>query len=250
GGIVITDFGSRARCYGMAVQGDGKIVVAGWAWNGSNRDFALARYTANGALDPNFGTNGKVTTPIGNSDELAFDVAVQNDGKIVAAGWSSNGSNRDFALVRYTAGGALDPSFGTGGMVTTPIGSRHDIGQSVVVESDGKIIVVGSSDNGSDFDIALVRYTANGALDPSFGTGGKVTTPIGSSADLGSSLALLRDGKIVVAGWSTVGANFDIALLRYADSGALGAVKLDGQGMGTFQDNSRADMRFYRAVYP
>src|ERR1051326_8840992 len=90
GGIVITDFGSRARCYGLAVQRDGKIVVAGWASNGSNRDFALARYTANGALDPSFVTNGKVTTAIGNSDELAFDVVVQSDGKIVAAGWSSN----------------------------------------------------------------------------------------------------------------------------------------------------------------
>jgi uncharacterized delta-60 repeat protein len=97
-------------------------VVAGRSSNGSNNDFALVRYTTNGALDLTFGTGGKVTTPVG-SGNMANSVAIQTDGKLVVAGYSYNGTNYDFALVRYTTNGALDLTFGTGGIVTTPIGS-------------------------------------------------------------------------------------------------------------------------------
>ena len=96
------------------------------------------------------------------------------------------------------APGDLDPTFGTGGKVTTPIGSTNDQGNSVVVQSDGKIVVAGYSGVGGNNDIALVRYTASGALDTSFGTGGKVTTPIGSGNDRANSVAVQNDGKILV----------------------------------------------------
>ena len=154
-----TDFGSSTD-YGVsvAVQGDGKIIVTGYFSNGSNDDLALARYTTAGALDPGFGTGGKVITAFGSGTDQGYSVAVQGDGKIIVAGYTANGSNTDFALVRYTAAGALDPSFGTGGKVTTDFGSGNDYGRSVAVQSDGKIIVAGEAWNGSNTDFALVRY--------------------------------------------------------------------------------------------
>ena len=223
GGKVTTPIG-LGNDFGRAValQSDGKIVVAGSTSSISgNSDFAVVRYTSSGALDTSFGTGGKVTTPIGSSTDFGNAVALQSDGKIVVAGYSYIRCNTDFALLRYTSSGALDTSFGTGGKVTTPI-SSNGFGNAVALQSDGKIVVAGStSSNGGIFDFALVRYTSSGALDTSFGTGGKVTTPIGSGTDFGRAVALQSDGKIVVAGSSTSGGKDDFALVRYTSSGAL-----------------------------
>jgi uncharacterized delta-60 repeat protein len=115
-----------------------------------------AARAADGDLDTDFDTDGIVTTPGGHGRA----VAVQSDGKIVVAGYSNNGSNDDFAVVRYNSDGSLDTSFDTDGIVTTPIGSSNDYGWAVAVQSDGKIVVAGSSSNGSNDDFAVVRYLA------------------------------------------------------------------------------------------
>ena len=208
----------------VAIQPDGKIIVAGAFSNGNNSDFALLRYNTNGSLDTSFNGTGMVTTAIGSGTDASTSVALQSDGKIVVAGWSSNGSNEDFALVRYTGSGALDSSFGSGGKVTTPIGANDDRGYSVTVQSDGKIAVAGYSFNGSNYDFALVRYTAGGALDPSFGSGGRVTTAIGNSTDFCYSVAIQLDGRIIVAGVSWNGSNDDFALVRYLGDSVISPV--------------------------
>ena len=95
--------------------------------NGSNNDFALVRYNTDGSLDTSFDSDGKVTTAIGSANDSAFSVAIQSDGKIVVAGYSDNGSNDDFALVRYNTDGTLDTSFDSDGKVTTAIGSGNDV---------------------------------------------------------------------------------------------------------------------------
>ena len=105
--------------YSVAIQSDGKIVAAGDSNNGSNSDFALVRYNTDGSLDTSFDSDGKVTTAIGSGTDEAYSVAIQSDGKIVAAGYSNNGSNNDFALVRYNTDGSLDTSFDSDGKVTT-----------------------------------------------------------------------------------------------------------------------------------
>jgi len=212
----------------VAVQSDGKIVVAGDTnkEGGYTVDFAVVRYNANGSLDGTFGNGGKVATAIGSNQDYGEDGTVQPDGKILVAGFSDNGSNYDFALVRYNADGSLDSSFGNGGRVTTAIGTGHDYGRSVAVQTDGKILVTGESWNGSNYDIALVRYNTNGGLDSSFGSGGKVTTAIGTSTDDGWSVAVQPDGKILVAGDTGNGgnypySNYDFALVRYNANGSL-----------------------------
>ena len=224
GGKATTPIGSSTDIgQSVAVQGDGKLVVAGYSYNGTNNDFAVVRYTSSGALDTTFGTGGKVTTPVGSGDEVGYSVAVQGDGKIVVAGHSHNGTNPDFAVVRYTATGNLDTSFGSGGKVTTAVGSGNDNSYSVALQNDGMIVVVGGSVGASGFtDMTLVRYTSSGALDSSFGSGGKVTTPIGTGSSRGYSVAVQSDGEIVVAGHAFIsGNNNDIAVARYTNTGAL-----------------------------
>ena len=223
-GIVTTAIGSGLDIgYDVAIQVDGKIVVAGFSDNGSNSDFALVRHKTDGTLDASFGTGGIVTTAIGSGSEHGYAVAIQADGKIVVAGFSENGSNTGFALVRYGTDGTLDASFGSGGIVTTAIGSGSDRGYDVAIQSDGKIVVAGYSESGSNSDFALVRYGTDGTLDASFGTGGIVTTAIGSNNDYGSSVAIQEDGKIVVAGFSNNASNDDFALVRYGTDGTLDA---------------------------
>ena len=222
GGKVATDFDSGYdRANAVAVQSDGKIVVAGHSHNGSDNDFALARYTATGQLDAAFGNGGKVTTPIGKSNDHGYAVAVQPGGKIVVAGYSHNGSDYDFALARYTRAGSLDPSFGSPGKVTTDFNKGHDYGKAVAVQPDGKMVVAGYAASGNDYYFELARYTADGVLDETFGSGGLVTTNFGHGNDQAHAVALQSDGKIVAAGYSYNGSDEDFGLARYTAEGVL-----------------------------
>jgi uncharacterized delta-60 repeat protein len=173
-----------------------------------------------------------VTTAIGSDDEYAYELALQPDGKLVAAGASSNGSNFDFALARYNPDGSPDTSFNGSGMVTTAIGSGHDYASALALQPDGKLVAAGESASGSNFDFALARYNPDGSLDTSFNGSGKVTTAIGSGNDYGNALALQPDGKLVVAGWSFNGTKVDFALVRYLNSSTL-AVTKTGSGSGS-----------------
>jgi uncharacterized delta-60 repeat protein len=129
-----------------------------------------------GDLDITFDGDGKVTTDFGsNLYDRANSIAIQSDGKIVVAGESSNGSNPDFALARYNSDGSLDTAFDGDGKVTTAVGSFDDYANSVAIQSDGKIVVAGSSYNGSNTHFALSRYNSDGSLDTTFDGDGKVT---------------------------------------------------------------------------
>lgn len=142
-------------------------------------------YAQPGSLDPTFGIGGKVMTAIGTTSDQVLAMDIQSDGKIVVSGSSDKGGNNDFALARYNYDGSLDVNFDGDGKVTTPIGLFDDIIYAVKIQSDGKIVVAGSTDNYSRiadkhvFNFALARYNANGSLDNSFGSNGKVITAIG-----------------------------------------------------------------------
>jgi uncharacterized delta-60 repeat protein len=225
-GKVTTAIGAGSDlAYSMALQSDGKIVVVGSSGNIINYGFAVVRYNTDGSLDTSFDTDGKVTTAIGAIGDVAYSIDLQSDGKIVVAGTSYNGSSYDFAVVRYNTDGSLDTSFDTDGKVTTAIGAIGDVAYSIDLQTDGKIVVAGTSYNGSNNDFAVVRYNTNGSLDTSFDTDGKVATAIGASSDSAYSIALQSDGKIVVAGGSYNGSNDDFAVVRYiaSDSTALAA---------------------------
>jgi uncharacterized delta-60 repeat protein len=215
----------------LVLQPDGKLVAAGYSVNGSQAVFALARYNTNGSLDSGFNGTGKVTTLMGPGDEnSASALALQPDGKLVAAGTVWNGSESVLALVRYNPSGSLDTSFGTGGKVTTTFGGDASA-NGLALQPDGKLVAVGSSSNGSNFDFALARFDSNGSLDTGLNGTGKVTTGIGSGEDRGFAVALQPDGKLVAAGTTWNGSQSDLALVRYL--GNTLTVAKAGSGSGT-----------------
>ncbi|MBF0094465.1 MAG: DUF4347 domain-containing protein, partial [Alphaproteobacteria bacterium] len=232
GGTTYTTFDSGTarsdEVTSVALQGDGKIVVAGGTQASGDpvKSFAVARYTTAGALDAGFDTDGQLTTIFYESAtavaSIGRAVAVQSDGKIVVAGEVSFSGGNDFALARYNTDGSLDGTFGTGGKVTTAIGSGNDVIRAMVVDGSGRIVVSGYASNGSDNDFVVARYTSAGVLDASFGTGGKITTRIGTGADEAYAMKLQSDGKILIVG-STVNnnGNTDIALARYDSDGQV-----------------------------
>src|SRR5207237_5919743 len=125
----------------LVLQSDGKLVAAGNAWKDTvDADFAVVRYNANGSLDTTFGAGGKVTTSIGSAEDDAYALALQPDGKLVAAGVTLSGFRCDFALVRYNANGSLDTTFGTGGTVITSIGSDGNGASALRRESDARLV--------------------------------------------------------------------------------------------------------------
>jgi uncharacterized delta-60 repeat protein len=151
-----------ARAYSIAIQKDGKIVVAGYVANngfaGWRYDFALARYEQNGLPDSRFGVNGKVVTNI-RGDDYGQSLALQRDGKIVVAGYSSTASGRNFTLARYMQNGTLDNTFGANGTVITDFGNVNTLGRSVAIQGDGKIVVAGGGSLVTEnYYFATARY--------------------------------------------------------------------------------------------
>ena len=222
-GIVTSEIGASGnRAHAIAIQDDGKIVLAGYSYNGSNNDFAVARYNTNGSLDLRFDADGYATTGFDTfSNDRAFAVAIQPDGKIVIAGYNTDeDSDRDFAVVRYNTDGSLDNSFGTGGIVSTPLADGGDEVRSVVVQEDGKIVLAGFSFDFTTRVFAIVRYTSNGILDNTFDGDGIVTTSILALDDAAYNMAKQSDGKFILVGY-TVNDTYDFAIVRYNTDGSL-----------------------------
>jgi uncharacterized delta-60 repeat protein len=206
---------------GVAVQGDGRIVVVGGA---GNRVFALARYNPDGTLDTSFSGDGRQTTDFGFTDfDQARAVALQGDGKIVAVGSIGDVGGGDFALARYNADGSLDTSFSGDGKQTTNFGGPDDGATGVAVQANGKIVVVGGASGagtgGRDF--AIARYNPNGSLDTSFSGDGKQMTAFTAFGGA-NAVALQANGKIVAAGVGvSPGVGTAFGLVRYNADGSL-----------------------------
>ena len=226
GGKVATDFGGVDGALAALVEPDGHIVAAGFSDAGAQTNqFALARYDADGDLDPAFGTGGKVLTAVGDGAG-AGGLARQADGKLIAAGSAMSAGQSIIAVVRYDTTGDLDPSFGSGGVVTTAIGVSSGAAR-VTVQPDDKIVVAGCSNGGSPsgYDFAVARYDQAGNLDPMFGAGGIVVTDVGD-ADCARVLIIQPDGKILVGGVSTHPyqsghSHASVAVARYDADGTL-----------------------------
>ncbi len=219
-GIVTTDFpsGSTDSAQAIIIQPDGKILIGGQHYNGSNYDFALARYNPDGTLDSNFGSGGLVTTTFpGNGSDVIFEMALLNDGRIVSAGYIASGGNLNFGIARYNPDGTPDINFGSGGFITTDFpGNGQDIISAIAFQMDGKIIAAGETNSTVNSDLALARYLPDGMLDSTFGNGGLVTTNLPANhSDYLYDMFLLPDGKIVGAGRTYNGANTDLVVARY-----------------------------------
>jgi uncharacterized delta-60 repeat protein len=212
---VTTTIGTNADARTVALQENGKIVLGGFGTIGSQQ-FALARYNTDGTPDMSFGVSGIVTTSFGNNADTCQALAIQKDGKIVAAGITQLGGDlTDIAVARYNLDGSLDTSFGANGTVTTDY-NVQDQAAGLVIQKDGKIIAVGTSANsaGAAPLFILVRYRVDGSLDITFDGDGIVTTDFTGNQSANAA-ALQQDGKLVAAGVNTAFGNTNFALARY-----------------------------------
>ncbi|MCD4789366.1 MAG: T9SS type A sorting domain-containing protein [Bacteroidales bacterium] len=224
GGLVTTVFTGYDVAYAMALQDDGKILLAGMTQEDGNcEDFAIARYYTDGSLDNSFGTGGKITTDFLGYHDAAYGIAVQADGKIIAVGYSNNGSwLSDFGLVRYNTDGSFDASFGFDGKMMTDFNGNIDKARSIVIQPDGKIVVGGTAYTANGYDFGLARYNTDGFLDTSFDEDGKVTSSfLNQYPDWGYSVVLQEDGKIILAGsFGSTGDVDKFGMIRYNTDGS------------------------------
>ena len=259
GGLRSTDLGGTYDWgYATAVQPDGRILAAGVTNSRGTYDFAVARYLADGGLDPSFGENGVTVTDFGKSWDWAYALALQPDGHIVVAGVSDRSGSKDFALARYTTDGQLDRTFGNDGLVLTPVRPLStDIIHGLAVQPDGSVVAAGVTYDDTvslrpHGDFMVARYTPKGELDPAFGVGGVATTNFdGESYDEPYAVVLQPDGRIVLGGSSNTGGGVgrifgadNLALVRYLPNGLIdpsfgegGKVIVDA---GSMQESIRA----------
>lgn len=231
-GIVITP-GGAGFIHAVALQPDGKIVVAGGLSGGvTGTDIVVQRYTSSGVLDATFSGDGIASFDIGtNSTDNAYALAVQPDGMIVVAGSTNSAGTTDFVLLRLDDTGALDSSFDGDGIVVTDFpltgSGPSEVVKSVVVQPDGKILVGGDAQADAIMptirNFALARYLSDGSLDITFSADGRVTTSASADRDLGQALALRASGRIDMAGTTTT-TNFDFLVAQYL------ANDVDGNG--------------------
>ncbi|PRD66257.1 hypothetical protein [Malikia granosa] len=260
-GVVNLDLGASSDdAKAVAIQADGKIVVAGNSTPvGGSSNVVLARLNANGTLDKTFGADGNadgtpdgvVQLSFGAGDDAVDAIAIQKDGKIVVAGdtTSNTGGSQNMVVARVNADGSLDASFGAGtadgtpdGVVSLSLGAGNDEAKAVVIQADGKIVIAGNT-VGSDgsSNIAVARLKGDGSLDATFGAGNADGTPDGVVAvslsngnDKAKAVALQADGKILVGG-VTIGADksSNVAVARLNSDGTLDASFGAGTADGT-----------------
>src|SRR5882672_10365377 len=169
-GVAIADFGGSDQGYAMARQSDGKILMAGRAWSGSQYDFGVARFNSDGTLDSSFGNGGMVTTDMGSMFDTPYSMAVQSNGKIVVVGQTEGlSATYDFGIARYNSDGSLDSGFGDNGTVVMDFAGSYDLAYGVAVHASGKITVAGTAtDENYHFRFGLAQLNANGSLDDTF----------------------------------------------------------------------------------
>jgi uncharacterized delta-60 repeat protein len=249
GGIVTTPFsGMGAQANAVAVQPDGKIVVAGFALsNAINFDFAVARYNPDGSLDDGFGAHGIATADVGGENDDATGLALQSDGKIVLGGITGP-TGEDVGLARFEPNGTLDPTFGNLGTSDVKIGLGVDV-NGVALQSGGGILIAGSmfSNTSMSRDFLLAGFRNDGTLNLGFGHFGFVTTDFGEGDDFAENLVVDDQDHVVVVGRAASGTIEDLALAGYKpdgspdDLGRGGIFTVDFHGKGDFGQDLAID---------
>lgn len=236
-GILLSNFNSNFdQVYDLAIDNAGKYLIGGLSKTNTNiESLAINRYNINGSLDATFDGDGKYIYNLPSSADRANAVALQTDGKIIAAGYTFKFSaaggfpQRDFAVVRYDINGMLDPGFGTGGIVKTDIGSStSDEASAILIQPDGKIIVAGNGGVG----YAVARYNTNGTPDNTFDGDGKISFSAGSLSDI----ALTSTGQIIVSYRGSSGGNDNVGVIRFNTNGSFDNSFGSG-GLGLYTSN-------------
>lgn len=220
--------GSQEIAHDMAIQSDGRIVVAGQVSTPGNTetDFALARFLTDGRLDDTFGVRGRVSLSLGNFD-YGKAVAIQPDGKIVVAGYTGTGNAVNFMIARFNASGSLDNTFGFGGYNAVDFAGGPDYGWALALQPDGRIVVAGTVYNGARNVFGVARFDSDGTLDHSFDVDGKQLYEFSVGPDHWATSVVIQGGTLILVGGS-VGGNF--AVVRLTSAGAVDYTFGNGSG--------------------
>ncbi len=253
-GLARIDFGSHwEQAYALAVDSSGRIVVAGFSQQEYQHDFAVARLTADGALDTSFSGDGKFLYDFAGRSDIINDVAINSQGRILLAGYTTetgaSSYRTDMALIRLDASGALDTSFNGTGVLQLDFGGSSDIANAVLIDATGRIVLAGGAygETASENDFIVARLTDTGAFDNSFDADGiQEITFTGGSNDTASDLTIDSDGNIVVAGYTTdysSGSYADFGVVRLTSAGALDD-SFDGDGKQTLDFDGNYDYAY------
>lgn len=236
GGRVAVELGARNSANAVALQPDGRIVVAGSVRSGQAHNFSLLRLNPDGSLDAGFNREGVLISSLSLGDDEVLAVALLADGRIVAGGYAENGSSRDFALACYLADGRPDLDFGHNGVVLTPVSNGDDEISALAVAADGRIVVAGNVASPTGSVAAVARYLPDGELDSSFGERGVTLIGVGSVSRV-EGLVLREQGQVVLSGTFTMGSRVALMLAALDEHGVLdpsfgrGGVALPADGL-------------------
>ncbi len=213
--------GNNHEIYECGLQSDGRIVVAGYGFDGISDSVRISRHLSTLAVDTTFGAGGVTTTDMSATlNDRATDMIVQSDNKIVVSSMGFN-SDRDFAVIRYDANGTLDPNFyenfGTGGisLIDFVLGSPNDEANALLIQPDGQLIVGGASNPGTGERFSLAKLNADGSLALGFGTLGRTSTLFPDNDARINALGVYLNDRILTAGRTWNGTDYDFALARY-----------------------------------
>lgn len=216
GGVKVVDLGGDDAAFGVVVQADGKVAVAGRSTASGIGRFFVMRMLADGSFDPTFGNGGVVLTafPGGRSAD-GRALALQPDGKLVVAGSVAANGTQDLALARYLPDGSLDPSFGAGGLVIADLGGSSEEATALLRTDDGTLIVAGSTNTASaSLDGLVVAFRPDGSRDETFGDRGTAVVDFGGNDDEIRALAM-QGKKIIAAGYANPNGLYRFALARF-----------------------------------
>lgn len=221
GRVTIAVGNNDDAAYSVDLQKDGKIVIAGSTRNAIDKDFAIIRLTEDGYLDKEFDGDGQVEISFEKGDDIAYQVLVREDGKIVVAGVVESGNNRKGAVVRLNSDGSLDDSFGLKGKYVIASESETGIYDMILLD-DGKILLGGYKKIDDHLQAALLRVLENGnGLDSTFGDNGIALLDSLTTSSVGYGIALQNDKKTIIAGFSDNGQYRDILLARFNNNGSI-----------------------------
>ena len=224
-GSLTLDLGTQqVSAEALAILDDGRILLGGYSLVTGPYAMQFVMLNTDGSSDETWDDDGYAEVVISGADDAVKSIAIQPDGKIVAGGYSWNGSDLDFALVRLNPDGSLDETFDGDGLEVTSIGEGYDFIEDIYIRPDGKILAGGASEvEGSVFDWSIAMYNPDGLLQEDFGNNGKVIAGISSGWDSMFGIEPSDDGNIIAAGFSDGGNEiYELTLAKFLDDLNLG----------------------------
>lgn len=251
-GWMIIPFAGLPESYirAIAIQNDDKIVVSGFALNSDNRyQIAAARLNVDGSIDNSFGTDGMLLFNVGDWNDFSDALAIQEDGKILIGGhkWIANvGQRHDLMVVRLNTDGSRDTSYGTNGVASARLVDGANYAKDMVLQSDEKVILVGSTVFEGEYKMAMVRFNTDGSLDSSFGAAGNGMVSVNNAGleDYGQAVALQADEKIILAGdaYTLDGNNSQFVVSRFLNDGIVGVEDFQNANFRLYPNPAREQL--------